>query len=168
MKGINEYTCTHQIACLALTCCPSLGILRLLPITNESEKETYGNGASQGTVPVYGLDTAHSETPQRYPVCVCSSESREEDGRSLLCSLVKGRADEQRTSTRKTRLTQKIKPPERWQTKQFTAVRLFPKIGTRKEQPLLYPAYFLVYEPCLTMSRCRYTEWAHERKKVCS
>lgn len=63
---------------------------------------------------------------------------------------------------------QKIKPPERWQTRQFTAVRLFPKIGTRKEQPLLYPAYFLVYEPCLTMSRCRYTEWAHERKKVCS
>lgn len=49
----------------------------------------------------------------------------------------------------------------------FTAVRLFPTIGTRKEQPLVYPAYLLVYEPCTTKSRCRYTRrygYAEERR----
>lgn len=164
MKGICEFTCTHKIACLVLTCCPSSATIRMLPITNESEKETYGNGASQGTVPVYGLDTAHSETPQRHPVCVCSQESGEEDGRSLLCSLAKSGADEQRTSTRKTRLTQKIKPPERWQWKQFTAVwlLLMDWPPARSSHSYNLPAFSItkVRQQCNGYT----TMWAYERR----
>ena len=57
-----------------------------------------------------------------------------------------------------------------WQTtiETFTAVRLFLKLETLKEQPLYDPAYFLVYGPCNAKSRCRYTRVWARGKKVCS
>lgn len=161
--AINEYTGMHQIACLDLTCCPTLGILRLL-LPNMNEKETYGNGAGQRVIPLYWMDFAHTQTPQRYTVHICGPSSGGWSKRSLLCSLVKSRADERRASKRKAGFAQKIKPPERWQTKQFTAVRLlhrFPR-PSRSSPSIDLPTFSITR--CPRTSQWLYKMWAHERR----
>lgn len=163
MKGINEF---YELT--SITRKASLSCHKYVRISLSNEERRKGHDC-------YGRHATHSRRGSRKSTALCKNSQevyslrtdRGSSGRQPLPS--KGVGARPLSSQKyQTGNRQKIKPPERWQTRQFTAVRLFPKIGTRKEQPLLYPAYFLVYEPCLTMSRCRYTEWAHERKKVCS
>ena len=170
MKGINEFTCITRKATLAsrihgilsLTCCPTLGILSLLPNTNE--KETYENGTGQRAIPLYWMDFAHTQTPQRHTVHICGPSSGGWSQRSLLCSLVKSGADERRASKRKTGFAQKIKPPERWQWEQFTAVRLPLKVlANARDNPRIYLPTFSITK---VAQQCNgyATMWAYERR----
>ena len=63
---------------------------------------------------------------------------------------------------------QKIKPPERWQTKQFTAVRFLPSVfqavGRNPWNNL--PTFSIALLSNQSQWLC--DMWAHERKKVCS
>lgn len=163
---MNNYLCEYTG--ITRKASPNVPICVILSLYSEERRKGYD---------CHGRHATHTRRGSRKSPAICENSQevyslgadRGSSGRQPLPSERVGARplSSQKYQTRNGR--QKIKPP-RWMaiTITFTAVRLFPKIGTRKEQPLLYPAYFLVYEPCLTMSRCRYTEWAHERKKVCS
>ena len=163
MKGIYEYTCTHQIACLVY--CTSATFMVYFHHNNR-DKRRHNDGRRASAILKISRLASDTDEEKRQRVFLCE---KVETLRCLPGSGFKSRGNHRRASARETsQHTIKIKPPERWQTKQFTAVRLllrFPR-PSRSSHCITLPTFSIA--ACHMVSQWLCEMWAHERKKVCS
>lgn len=159
MKGIYEYTCTHQIACLI--CCTGTTFM-LYFHHNNRDKRRHNDGRRTSSVSQRPrMEISHKEEKRREGIFL---RQEVEERRYLPWSRCQGGGNHQRRGLGETSQGTIKKPPERWQTKQFTAVRLFLTVSRPRRNSHSYnlPTFSItkVAQQCNGYA----TMWAYERR----